>query len=100
MSIKALHATFTIFGGMAVGCIWLAKFWAGRYKDDLSLIIFPLFVAVLGLLHWINYDYSLGHWASAGSVLQAVFNVGVVILLLSRRYYAPAIDRATLGGGF
>jgi len=100
MSIKALHAAFTIFGGMAVGFIWLAKFWAGRYKDDSSLIIFPLFVAVLGLLHWINYDYSLGHWASAGSVLQAVFNLGVVILLLSRRFHALTINRANLGGSF
>ena len=42
-------------------------------------------VAVVGLSHWVAYDFSIGHWAGDFSLIQAVFNVSVAIALLVRR---------------
>jgi hypothetical protein len=50
--------------------------------------------ALLGLAHWVAYDFAIGHWAGDVSLLQAVFNVTVATLLLVRRA-APTARRAT-----
>ena len=85
MSMKAIHALLTLVLGLSFGITWLRAFWAR--PDSVSAIVLsaPIAAALLGLGHWIAYDFSLQHWAGAFSLFQAVINVGVSALLLSRR---------------
>ena len=85
MSPKAFHAVLTLVLGVAVGTIWLRKFWKGVRLVPTAVVVTPLLVAVLGLGHWVAYDFSVTHWAAGFSLIQAVFNTSVVFVLLARR---------------
>ncbi|MGQ0639329.1 MAG: hypothetical protein ACT4P6_00930 [Gemmatimonadaceae bacterium] len=85
MSIKALHALLTLIVGLGFGVTWLRAFWNRPGSVSSVVLIAPLAAALLGLGHWIAYDFSLAHWAGDFSLLQALFNIGVTFLLLARR---------------
>lgn len=89
--MKAAHALATLILGLAVGVTWLRTFWRKPNAAPAAVIAMPLAAAILGLGHWVAYDFSLRHWAGDFSLLQAVFNVGVVILLFSRRSETPTL---------
>ncbi len=90
MSMKALHALLTLVLGIAFGITWLRTFW-NRPGSVSSVVLYaPLAAALLGLGHWIAYDFSLKHWAGDFSLFQALFNVGVTALLLARRRHTEA----------
>lgn len=85
MSMNALHALVTLLVGLAFGATWLRTFW--NRPDAVSSLVLsaPLGAALLGLGHWVAYDFSLSHWAGDFSLMQALFNVTVTTLLISRR---------------
>ena len=83
--MKAGHALVTLILGFAVGITWLRTFWKNPDAAPPSIIAMPIAAAILGLGHWVAYDFSLGHWAGDFSLLQALFNIAVASLLLSRR---------------
>ena len=85
MSMNALHALVTLLVGLAFGATWLRTFW--NRPDAVSSLVLsaPLGAALLGLGHWVAYDFSLSHWAGDFSLMQAMFNVSVTTLLISRR---------------
>lgn len=85
MSMKALHAMVTLILGLTVGVIWLRTFWHNPRRVPGVVLAAPAAAGLLGLGHWVAYDFSLSHWAGDFSLLQAVFNVLVAGLLLSRR---------------
>jgi energy-converting hydrogenase Eha subunit A len=85
MSMKAIHAVVTLVLGFTVGLVWLRTFWNNSHRVPAAIIAAPVAAALLGLGHWIAYDFSLGHWAGDFSLLQAVFNVSVAGSLLMRR---------------
>jgi hypothetical protein len=85
MSMKALHALATLVIGLAVGLVWLKAFWKDAARVPAAVIAAPFAAGVLGLGHWIAYDFSLEHWAGDFSLMQAVFNAGVAAALLYRR---------------
>ena len=85
MSMKALHALATLVIGVTVGLVWLKAFWKDAGRVPAAVIAAPLAAGVLGLSHWIAYDFSLSHWAGDFSLMQAVFNAGVTVALLYRR---------------
>lgn len=85
MSPKALHAFLTLILGVAVGLVWLRTFWNDARRAPAAVIAAPLAAAVLGLGHWVAYDFSTGHWAGDSSLLQAVFNQVVTAALFYRR---------------
>ena len=87
--MKAAHALVTLILGMAVGITWLKTFWRKPNAAPAAVIAMPLAAAVLGLGHWVAYDFSLRHWAGDFSLFQALFNVAVVSLLLARRSKQP-----------
>lgn len=91
MSTKALHALATLVVGFAFGTVWLRTFWRAVATPRVVLAA-PLAVAVLGLGHWIAYDFSLAHWAGTFSFVQAAFNVSVagVLLVRHRALHAPS----------
>lgn len=87
--MKAAHAFLTLILGVSVGAVWLAAFWRRPRGAPLAVLLAPVAVALLGLGHWVAYDFSLSHWAGDFSLLQAIFNVGVAGVLLARRTGTP-----------
>jgi hypothetical protein len=85
MSAKAFHALITLPLGIAVAIIWLRTFWARPRAVPTAVLLAPLAAGILGLGHWIAYDFSLGHWASTFSLAQALGNAAVASALLIRR---------------
>ena len=85
MSMKAIHAVFALVIGLAVGITWLRTFWNSPNRAPATVIAAPVAAGLLGLGHWVAYDFSLGHWASDYSLIQAVFNLAVAGALLIRR---------------
>jgi len=85
MSMKAFHALLTLVLGFTVGIVWLRTFWNDSHRVPPAILAAPVAAALLGLGHWIAYDFSLQHWAGAFSLLQALFNVSVAAALLMRR---------------
>jgi uncharacterized membrane protein YoaK (UPF0700 family) len=85
MSMKALHALITLVIGVAFGVTWLRTFWNRPGAVEPIVLAAPLAAALLGLGHWVAYDFSLSHWAGDFSLMQALFNVAVSALLLARR---------------
>jgi len=83
--MKAGHALLTLILGFAVGITWLRTFWNDPNAAPPAIIAMPIAAAVLGLGHWVAYDFSIQHWAGDFSLFQAVFNVGVAGILLARR---------------
>jgi hypothetical protein len=90
MSPKALHAVLTLLIGVAFGIVWLRAFWNEARPAPAAVLALPLAAAVLGLGHWVAYDFSVQHWAGDFSLLQAAFNLAVTAAL----FYRP---RATIG---
>jgi hypothetical protein len=85
MSMKAFHAVVTLVLGFAVGIVWLRTFWNDSHRVPPVVLSAPIAAALLGLSHWVAYDFSLSHWAGDFSLLQAVFNISVAGMLLLRR---------------
>lgn len=85
MSMKAFHAVVTLVLGFAVGIVWLRTFWNDSHRVPPAVLAAPIAAALLGLSHWVAYDFSLSHWAGDFSLLQAVFNISVAIVLHARR---------------
>ncbi len=85
MSMKAFHAVVTLVLGFAVGIVWLRTFWNDSHRVPPAVLAAPIAAALLGLSHWVAYDFSLSHWAGDFSLLQAVFNISVAVMLLTRR---------------
>ena len=85
MSMKALHAVVTLVTGFAVGLLWLRTFWNDSHRVPAVILTAPVAAGLLGLGHWVAYDFSLEHWAGDFSLLQAVFNFSVTVALLLRR---------------
>jgi len=85
MSMKAFHAFVTLVLGFAVGIVWLRTFWNDTHRVPTAILAAPVAAAILGLAHWIAYDFSLAHWAGDFSLLQALFNISVATALLMRR---------------
>lgn len=85
MSMQALHAVVTLILGFTVGIVWLRTFWNDSRRVPSAILAAPVAAGLLGLGHWVAYDFSLGHWAGDVSLLQALFNVSVAAALLMRR---------------
>ncbi len=85
MSPKALHAFLTLIIGVAVGLVWLRTFWHDARRAPAAIIAAPLAAGVLGLSHWVAYDFSVQHWTGVFSLLQAAFNLVVTVALFYRR---------------
>ena len=83
--MKAAHAFLTLVVGVTVGAVWLATFWRNPRAVSLPVLLAPVAAALLGLSHWVAYEFVLGHWAGDISLLQAIFNVVVAGALLARR---------------
>jgi hypothetical protein len=83
--MKAAHAGLTLVIGLGFGLVWLRAFWNAPRTVPAAVLGAPMAAALLGLGHWVAYDFSLGHWAGDFSLLQAVFNVAVAGALLTRR---------------
>ena len=83
--MKAGHALVTLILGFAVGITWLRTFWKNPNVAPPAVIAMPIAAAVLGLGHWVAYDFSIQHWAGDFSLFQALFNIGVATILLARR---------------
>ncbi len=83
--MKAAHALLTLIVGVGFGVTWLRAFWNRPNTASSAILCAPLAAALLGLSHWVAYDFSLSHWAGDFSLLQALFNVAVTVVLLSRR---------------
>jgi hypothetical protein len=85
MSMNALHALLTLVIGVSFGATWLRTFWHRPRSVSTLVLSAPLAAALLGLGHWVAYDFSLEHWAGDFSLMQALFNVSVTALLFARR---------------
>ena len=85
MSMKAIHAFVTLVLGFTVGIVWLRTFWNDTHRVPAAILAAPVAAALLGLGHWIAYDFSLHHWAGDFSLLQALFNISVATALLMKR---------------
>ena len=85
MSAKAIHALLTFVLGLAVGGVWLTTFWHAPRRVPSIVLAAPIAVGLVGLAHWVAYDFALGHWAGDMSLLQAVANVLIASLLFWRR---------------
>lgn len=85
MSWKAAHAFLTLVVGLAVGIVWLRAFWSAPRRAPVSVLAAPIAVALLGLNHWVAYDFSLAHWPGGFSLAQAAFNFFVFAALMLRR---------------
>ena len=85
MSAKAFHALLTLVVGAGVGVVWLRAFWHDARRAPASVVAAPVAAGLLGLGHWVAYDFALGHWAGDFSLLQALFNFTVAAALLYRR---------------
>jgi hypothetical protein len=85
MSMKAVHAVLTVVIGFAVGIVWLRAFWDNSRRAPATIIAMPIAAGLLGLGHWVAYDFSVGHWAGDFSLIQAIFNVAVAGALFHRR---------------
>ena len=83
--MKAAHALTTLILGILVGVVWLKTFWRKPDAAPAAILAMPVAAALLGLGHWIAYDFSLRHWAGDFSLAQAIFNIGVAAALLMRR---------------
>lgn len=83
--MKAVHAMVTLVVGLGFGMVWLRTFWNAPRAVPAAILAAPAAAAVLGLGHWVAYDFSIGHWAGDLSLIQAVFNLTVAGALLSRR---------------
>ena len=88
--MNAAHALLTLILGVSVGAVWLATFWRRPRGVPFVVLVAPVAVALLGLGHWVAYDFSLRHWAGDFSLLQAVFNVVVASILVARRAGIPS----------
>lgn len=84
MSPNAAHAVLTLLLGLAVGGLWLRTFWRRPDAVPAAVLAAPAAVALLGLGHWVAYDFSLHHWAGGFSLAQAAFNLAVAAALLMR----------------
>ena len=91
--MRALHAMATLLVGVSVGIVWLRTFYRDPHRVPATVLAAPAAAALLGLGHWIAYDFSLGHWAGDVSLLQAVFNVAVTAALFMRRSTGPRVPR-------
>ena len=89
--MRALHALLTLVVGLGVGLVWLRAFWREPRRAPTAVVAAPLAAALLGLGHWVAYDFSLGHWAGDFSLMHAVFNAGVASVLLFRRSSAARL---------
>ena len=89
--MKSVHALVTLVVGVSVGIVWLTTFWRHPRRVPLAVLLTPAAVAILGLGHWVAYDFSLRHWAGDFSLLQAVFNIAVAIALFARRGDPPNV---------
>ena len=85
MSAKAFHALLTLLVGTGVGVVWLRAFWHHARRAPALVVGAPLAAGLLGLGHWVAYDFAVGHWAGDFSLLQALFNFSVAVALLYRR---------------
>lgn len=85
MSAKAIHAVLTLITGVAFGSLWLRVFWNTAPRVPIVVLAAPIAVGLVGLSHWVAYDFSLGHWAGDVSLAQAVCNLWVAAALLRRR---------------
>ena len=85
MSAKAFHALLTLLVGAGVGVVWLRAFWSHARRAPAPVVAAPLAAGLLGLGHWVAYDFAVGHWAGDFSLLQALFNFTVAAALLYRR---------------
>jgi hypothetical protein len=85
MSANAFHAMLTLVAGFYVGIVWLRAFWNSPRSVPPAILAAPVAAALLGLGHWVAYDFSLGHWAGDFSLLQAIFNLAVTVVLFTRR---------------
>lgn len=85
MSFKAFHAMSTFIVGLAVGVAWLRAFWSAPRRAPAYVLAAPIAAGLLGLSHWVAYDFAVGHWAGDFSLAQALFNFAVAALLLARR---------------
>ena len=83
--MRAFHALLTLIVGVSLGLVWLKAFWYNPDRPPLPILVAPAAAALLGLGHWVAYDFSLAHWAGDFSLFQAIFNFTVVGLLLHRR---------------
>lgn len=90
MSPNAIHAVLTLVLGVAVGALWLRVFWRDPARAPAAVLAAPAIVALLGLGHWVAYDFSFSHWPGGFSLAQALFNVAVAAVLLVRRASRPA----------
>ena len=85
MSWKAIHAFMTLIVGLAVGIAWLRAFWSAPRRVSASVLGAPVAAGLLGLSHWVAYDFSLAHWPGGFSLVQASFNFLVFAALMLRR---------------
>lgn len=85
MSWKAMHAFVTLIVGLAVGIVWLRAFWSAPKRVPVAVLAAPVAAGLLGLGHWIAYDFSLAHWPGGFSLAQASFNFFVFAALMLRR---------------
>jgi hypothetical protein len=65
--------------------VWLRAFWRDPRRAPGAVIAAPAAAALLGLGHWVAYDFAIGHRAGDFSLLQAVVNLAVTGALLYRR---------------
>ena len=89
--MKAAHAFTTLVLGLLVGVVWLRTFWRKPDAASPAILAMPVAAALLGLGHWVAYDFSLRHWAGDFSLAQALFNIGVTAALLIRRGRLPRL---------
>ena len=85
MSAKAFHALLSLGVGAGVGVVWLRAFRQNARRAPVLVVAAPLAAGLLGLGHWVAYDFAVGHWAGDFSLLQALFNFSVAAALLYRR---------------
>jgi hypothetical protein len=83
--MKAVHALVTLVVGVSFGLVWLRVFWNAPRSVPAAVLAAPAAAAVLGLGHWVAYDFSIGHWAGDFSLMQAIFNFAITSALWARR---------------
>ena len=59
MSAKAFHALLTLLVGSAVGVVWVRAFWHRARLAPALVVAAPAAAGLLGLGHWVYYDFSL-----------------------------------------
>ena len=90
--MKAFHALLTLIVGTGLGVLWLRAFWRDPSRVRVAILAAPIGFALLGLGHWVAYDFSLRHWAGDFSLAQALFNTAVATALLLRRGSTPQMN--------